>query len=111
MTREQMEKIAASAASEWCRCFKCDGIINETGDRCDKKNNVTCLKYRDGYKTALIALEKAERQGVDIIEHEVRLHPVVASNAGPTTFSIEVELSPSEIIRLAMSKTIKLMIK
>ena len=60
-TREERERIAASAASDWCRCFKCDRIINETGMPCDKPSGVTCLKYRDGYKTALIALEKYER--------------------------------------------------
>ena len=104
MTREQMEKIAASAASEWCRCFKCDGIINETGDRCDKPRSVTCWKYRDGYKTALIALEKAERQGVtlegwvqrisrdergDKIELWMRpfaLDPIVEAFGGPEAF-------------------------
>ena len=64
MTREQRERIAASAASDWCRCFKCDGIINETGTPCDKPSGVTCIKFRDGYKTALIALEKAERWGI-----------------------------------------------
>ena len=62
MTHEEREQIAASAASVWCRCFKCDGIINETGDRCDKERSVTCVKYRDGYKTALIALDKAENK-------------------------------------------------
>ena len=64
MTREQRERIAASAASDWCRCFKCDGIINETGTPCDEPSGVTCIKFRDGYKTALIALEKAERWGI-----------------------------------------------
>lgn len=29
MKREEKDKIARNAASTWCRCFKCDGIIND----------------------------------------------------------------------------------
>lgn len=57
MNKEQMEKTARSAASDWCRCFKCDGIVNETGRPCDKPG-ATCLKWYDAYKGAMIALEK-----------------------------------------------------
>jgi hypothetical protein len=57
MTREEMECFAWSAAGEWCRCFKCDGIVNETTLPCSKPGR-TCIKWYDGYKTALIAMEK-----------------------------------------------------
>ena len=50
--------IAKSAASEWCQCYKCDGIVNETGLKCNKDEHVTCCKWRDGYRTALLALDK-----------------------------------------------------
>lgn len=59
MTTEERERIARSAASDWCRCFKCDGFINETGEKCAKPG-ATCWKWYDGYKTALIALEKED---------------------------------------------------
>lgn len=61
MTIEEREKIARSAASDWCRCFKCDGIVNETGKKCEKPC-ATCWKWFDGYKTSLIALEKHKEQ-------------------------------------------------
>lgn len=58
MTQEEKEKIARSAANTWCRCFKCDGIIRTTHDKCEKDRLVTCHKWYDGYKTAFIALEE-----------------------------------------------------
>lgn len=56
MTAEDKEKIAYSAASIWSRCYKCDGVVNETGLCCDKPK-ATCTKWYDGYKTVLIAFE------------------------------------------------------
>jgi len=60
MDKEQREKIARNAASVWSRCFKCDGTVNETGLKCEKPN-CTCLKWFDGYKTALIAFDYVDR--------------------------------------------------
>lgn len=54
MIKEEKEKIAKNAANIWCRCFKCDGIIY----KCDKDKLLTCHKWYDGYRTALIALEE-----------------------------------------------------
>lgn len=51
------EKIARSAASTWCRCFKCDGIIRENHSKCDKETLITCLQWYHGYRTALLALD------------------------------------------------------
>lgn len=59
MDNEIKKKIAHNAASEWCNCYKCDGFINETGEKCAKPG-ATCWKWYDGYKTALIALEKED---------------------------------------------------
>jgi len=57
MTREEKDKIARNAASTWCRCFKCDGIVNDTNMKCNKETMATCRKWYDGYRTAMIALE------------------------------------------------------
>ena len=57
MNKELKEKIAVNAANEWCRCFKCDGRVNATGCACEKDKRLTCHKWYDGYRTALLALE------------------------------------------------------
>ena len=57
MDKELKEKIAVNAANEWCRCFKCDGKVNATGCTCEKDKLLTCRKWYDGYRTALLALE------------------------------------------------------
>ena len=54
---EDKEKIAVNAANVWCRCFKCDGRVNATGCACEKDKRLTCHKWYDGYRTALLALE------------------------------------------------------
>ena len=50
------DDIARNAASGWCRCFKCDGIVNQTHEKCDKAKLMTCLQWYHGYRTALLAL-------------------------------------------------------
>lgn len=55
-TDERLDQIARDAASTWCRCFKCDGTVNETHEKCDKEHCRTCLKWYNGYRTAKIAL-------------------------------------------------------
>lgn len=57
MTQELKEKIARNAASGWCRCFKCDGIIRENRGKCDKETLTTCLQWYHGYRTALLELD------------------------------------------------------
>ena len=56
------EKIAKNAASTWCRCFKCDGVINSTHEKCEKDKLLTCHKWYDGYRTALLAISDYEQQ-------------------------------------------------
>ena len=56
-TKVVKETIARSAASVWCRCYKCDGIVNETGLKCEKPERA-CQKWFDAYKGALIAIDK-----------------------------------------------------
>ena len=56
LEEELKDMVARNAASIWCRCFKCDGIINATSSKCDKEKLLTCRKWYDGYKTALLAL-------------------------------------------------------
>ena len=56
------EKIARSAASTWCRCFKCDGIVNSTHQKCEQDKLLTCHKWYDGYRTALLAINDYEQQ-------------------------------------------------
>lgn len=65
MEQELKERIARGAASTWSRCFKCDGIVNESGQKCEKPSH-TCWKWFDGYKTALIALDVFDRGEVDL---------------------------------------------
>ena len=55
------EKIAKNAASTWCRCFKCDGVINSTHEKCKKDKLLTCHKWYDGYRTALLAISEYEQ--------------------------------------------------
>ena len=57
MKQELKEEIARNAASEWCRCFKCDGINRENHCKCDKEKFITCLQWFHGYRTALLALD------------------------------------------------------
>lgn len=61
ITEKQREDIAASAASQWARCYKCDGIRRDNGATCSKELHLTCPTYRDAYKGALIALETLGR--------------------------------------------------
>ena len=67
------EKIAKNAASTWCRCFKCDGVINSTHEKCEKDKLLTCHKWYDGYRTALLAISDYEQQmmakAVDVTVH------------------------------------------
>lgn len=58
MTKKELkEKIARGAATEWCRCFKCNGIVRDTNEKCDKDKLLTCLQWYHGYRTAILALE------------------------------------------------------
>jgi hypothetical protein len=56
LEEELKDMVARNAASIWCRCFKCDGIINATSSKCNKEKLLTCRKWYDGYRTALLAL-------------------------------------------------------
>lgn len=60
--KEFCDEDAKKAANEWCRCFKCDRIVNETGFKCDKTRLLTCPKWYDSYKASLIALETYNRK-------------------------------------------------
>ena len=81
MNKELKENIAVNAANEWCRCFKCDGRVNDTGCACEKDKRLTCHKWYDGYRTALLALEddrvlggiwkSADGDDLPIIDREV----------------------------------------
>jgi hypothetical protein len=62
MDKELKEKIAVNAANMWCRCFKCDGKVNATGCTCEKNKLLTCRKWYDGYRTALLAISDYEQQ-------------------------------------------------
>lgn len=62
------EEIAKAAANEWCRCYKCDGIVRNLISEnspyitfeCNKDEYATCLKWRDSYRASLIALNMKE---------------------------------------------------
>lgn len=56
LENDEEDNSARNSASVWCRCYKCDGIVNETGLKC-KKPCTTCTKWYDAYKGALIALK------------------------------------------------------
>ena len=70
MTNEDKERIAWSAASVWCNCYKCDGIVNDTGLKCEKPG-AACHKWYDGYRTAKIALGKLT---VTLTESDLKNH-------------------------------------
>ena len=70
MTQELKEKIAKNAASGWCRCFKCDGVFDETNIKCEKEKLITCQQWYHGYRTALLALDD-ERLFSDLLENGV----------------------------------------
>ncbi len=81
------EKIAISAANEWCRCFKCDGRVNATGCACEKDKKLTCLKWYDGFRTAMLALNDYEQQ---IMNNAVEC--TVYEDAGGYPYINEIEL-------------------
>ena len=62
------EEIAKKAATQWCRCWKCDGmarnLISENEPavkfKCEKDKLRTCHVWYDGYRTALLALSWEE---------------------------------------------------
>ena len=69
------EDRARSAASDWCRCSKCDGIarnILKVGLRCDKYKLHTCRKFYDGYNAALIALNQLTNNNIMEYKKDVR---------------------------------------
>ena len=68
--KELKEKIARSAATEWCRCFKCNGIIRDTNDECEPDKLLTCHQWYDGYRTALLALSDNELYKLKLPEEE-----------------------------------------
>lgn len=57
MDKKLKEQIAVNAANMWCRCFKCDGVVMPSCSKCEKEKRLTCHKWYDGYRTALLALE------------------------------------------------------
>lgn len=103
-----MTQIQAIKAEIERRREKCADIA------ADASNEDVAEYYRGkevAYDETLSFIESLEKERIYTIEREVKLHPVVASNVGLTTFSIEVELKPSEIAMLAMSKSVKLVIR
>lgn len=51
------EEIAYNAASQWRRCFKCDGFVDDDCKiKCDRDKLITCDAWYHGYRTALMAL-------------------------------------------------------
>ena len=102
MNKELKEKIAVNAANEWCRCFKCDVRVNATGYACEKDKRLTCHKWYDGYRTALLALEEAEntskvtskvREDLELTWEDMReLHIIF------TEVDTEIELCKTDII-------------
>ena len=99
----QIEQIKAEIE----RRLKANGSYDEVGDSAWHYDQGMV----DAYSSILSFIESLEKERIYTIEREVKLHPVVASNVGLTTFSIEVELKPSEIAMLAMSKSVKLVIR
>ena len=72
MEQELKEKVARNAASGWCRCFKCDGIVRDTNTNCDKDRLFTCNQWYNGYRTALLALDDYKQQMMkDAVDAEV----------------------------------------
>ena len=68
MKEELKKAIARNAASGWCRCFKCDGVVNDTGLPCDKDRLLTCNQWYHGYRTALLALDDDRINDKDLDE-------------------------------------------
>lgn len=60
----ERDRKARNAASQWCRCHKCDGIARNLVSenmpcvtfRCDKDKLQTCHRWYDSYRAALLAL-------------------------------------------------------
>lgn len=53
-----MDEIARNAASTWCRCFKCDGIINGDSRECDKPHLLTCGQWYDSFRASKLAISE-----------------------------------------------------
>ena len=57
MNKELQDKIARGAATDWCRCFKCDRKVRDSNVRDCHKPNATCNQWYHAYRGALLALE------------------------------------------------------
>lgn len=57
ITEEERNKYATMAANNQCKCFKCDGIRNDTRQKCGPKPCNTCMEWNIGYWTSKMALE------------------------------------------------------
>lgn len=59
--KETNDDIARNAASKWCRCFNCDCVVRDKEPyyQCQKPHR-TCGAWYDGYRTALIALDRKD---------------------------------------------------
>ena len=54
---ETRKEYATKAANAHCRCFKCDGIRNDTHQKCGPKPCNTCPEWYAAYWGARLALE------------------------------------------------------
>lgn len=57
-------KYAEQAANQRCRCFKCDGIRNDTHVKCGPKPCNTCIEWHTAYWAARLALEMYSRDSL-----------------------------------------------
>ena len=57
MNKELQDKIARDAATDWCRCFKCDKKLRDCNNVDCQKPNATCNQWYHAYRGALLALE------------------------------------------------------
>lgn len=62
ITEEDRDKYAMAAASQHCRCFKCDGVRNDTLEKCGPKPCNVCPERYAGYWTARLAFEMYVRE-------------------------------------------------
>ena len=123
--KEFCDEDAKEAANEWCRCFKCDGIVNETGLKCSKTRLLTCPKWYDSYKASLIALETYKRK---LKENKESKEPknnskfrdgdivtVVKHNNGWTDYLIGIVIGPyifgSDLSKMSINKALRFEIR
>lgn len=69
------DEYATKAANNQCRCFKCDGIRNDTHQKCGPKPCNTCPEWNTAYWASRLALEMFGKDKIPADMEPYENHP------------------------------------